>query len=144
MRELFDRLTPSPDMASNSKRTHLKYPKSLSEACKKLRCCLQSGDGKPTSHEKESYQHENPLTNPSHKLHTPIYWRPPSLEWITKGIKGHFDEAFSNLRKKPEAPLLIKTEKWTLEMQKKIELLHLLGKPIFSRMGITNSQETWS
>jgi len=37
MRELFDRLTPSPDMASNSKRTHLKYPKSLSEGLQKIK-----------------------------------------------------------------------------------------------------------
>ena len=97
MRELFDRLTLRPDMASNRERIS-NSPNCSHNACKILRCRPQIGDEKPTSHEKESCQHENPLTDPPHKLCIPIYWGPPSPEWITKGIKGQPSRTWEKTR----------------------------------------------
>jgi len=61
-----------------------------------------------------------------------------------KGDKGSPWRSHLELEKKLEASPLIKTENQTMEMQKKIHLLYLLGKPIFSRIAISNSQEMWS
>ena len=58
MRELFEKLTLSLDMASNNKRMHLKYPKSLYKDYKRSKCHLRIGDETPASHENEIYPHE--------------------------------------------------------------------------------------
>jgi len=51
-----------------------------------------------------------------------------------KGDKGSPCLRPLELEKKPDASPLIRIEKRTMEIQKEIHFLHLLGNPIFSRI----------
>jgi len=61
-----------------------------------------------------------------------------------RGDKGSPCLRSLELEKKPEGLLIIKIEKQTVDMQKEIHFLHLVGNLIFSRISKRKFQETWS